>query len=70
MTLIAIECGGTIDKFIGDAVMANFGTPRSHGNDAQNAFDCALMMHCRMYLSSIASRNALYDAIELLQCIA
>ena len=42
------KCGGTVDKFIGDAVMANFGTPRSHGNDAQNAFDCALMMHRRM----------------------
>ena len=35
---------GTVDKFIGDAVMANFGTPKSHGNDAQNAFDCALLM--------------------------
>ena len=46
---IMVDCifksGGTVDKFIGDAVMANFGTPRSHGNDAQNAFDCALMMH-------------------------
>ena len=49
---IMVDCifksSGTVDKFIGDAVMANFGTPRSHGNDAQNAFDCALMMHRRM----------------------
>ena len=35
---------GSVDKFIGDAVMANFGTPKSHGNDAQNAFNCALEM--------------------------
>ena len=35
---------GTVDKFIGDAVMANFGTPHTNGNDAQNAFDCALEM--------------------------
>ena len=39
---------GTVDKFIGDAVMANFGTPESHGNDAQNAFDCAVAMHHKM----------------------
>ena len=39
---------GTVDKFIGDAVMANFGTPKSHGNDAQNAFDCALLMNRKL----------------------
>ena len=39
---------GTVDKFIGDAVMASFGTPQSHGNDAQNAFDCAVSMHRKM----------------------
>ena len=39
------ENKGTADKFIGDAVMANFGTPRSQGNDAQNAFNCALSMN-------------------------
>ncbi len=39
---------GTVDKFIGDAVMANFGTPQSYGNDAQNAFDCAVSMHRKM----------------------
>jgi len=35
---------GTVDKFIGDATMATFGTPRSRGNDAQNALDCARSM--------------------------
>lgn len=39
---------GTVDKFIGDAVMANFGTPKSSGNDAQNAFNCALDMNERL----------------------
>ena len=42
------ECKGTVDKFIGDAVMANFGTPKSHGNDAQNAFDCAILMNKKL----------------------
>ena len=35
---------GTVDKYIGDAVMATFGTPESRGNDAQNALDCARSM--------------------------
>ena len=39
------EFRGTVDKFIGDAVKANFGTPKSYGNDAQNAFDCAKKMN-------------------------
>ena len=39
---------GTVDKFIGDAVMANFGTPRSHGNDAQNAFNCGVLMNQKL----------------------
>ena len=42
------EHKGTVDKFIGDAVMANFGTPKSHGNDAQNAFDCAVSMNLKL----------------------
>lgn len=32
---------GTIDKFIGDCVMATFGTPRPGPRDATNALECA-----------------------------
>ena len=42
------ENKGTVDKFIGDAVMANFGTPKSHGNDAQNAFNCAVSINLKV----------------------
>ena len=42
MTNIAIEFGGTIDKFIGDAVMVFFGDPESDG-DHQDALNCAKM---------------------------
>ena len=42
MTNIAIEFGGTIDKFIGDAVMVFFGDPKSDG-DRQDALNCAKM---------------------------
>ncbi|MBT4425409.1 MAG: adenylate/guanylate cyclase domain-containing protein [Rhodospirillaceae bacterium] len=36
--------GGVIDKFIGDAIMGVFGTPRPGPDDARNALHCALDM--------------------------
>jgi adenylate cyclase len=35
---------GNVDKFIGDAIMAVWGTPVSFGNDTENAINGALMM--------------------------
>ena len=50
MTTIAIECGGTIDKFIGDAVMVFFGDPESEGEeqDALNCIEMAIRMKNRI----------------------
>ena len=31
MTTIALECGATIDKYIGDAMMVFFGIPKAEG---------------------------------------
>ena len=42
MTSIALECGGTIDKFIGDAVLVFFGDPETQG-EAEDALHCAEM---------------------------
>ena len=42
MSAIAIECGGTIDKFIGDAVLIFFGDPETEGEE-EDALKCAEM---------------------------
>ena len=42
------EHGGTIEKFIGDAVMAVFGIPQAHGDDAERALAAALALRARI----------------------
>ncbi|MBV9704696.1 MAG: response regulator, partial [Methylobacteriaceae bacterium] len=37
-------CGGTLEKFIGDAMLATFGVPHPSGRDAGNALHCAVLM--------------------------
>ncbi len=36
--------GGTLDKYLGDGLMATFGTPTAGERDASNALSCALAM--------------------------
>ncbi len=40
--------GGTLDKYLGDGVMATFGTPQSTLADAQNAINAAFAMQAAM----------------------
>ncbi|MBF0101686.1 MAG: adenylate/guanylate cyclase domain-containing protein [Desulfobacterales bacterium] len=42
MAEIALEYGGTIDKFIGDAILIFFGDPQSKGEE-QDALQCVMM---------------------------
>ena len=50
MASIALDCGGTIDKFIGDAVLVFFGDPESEGEteDALKCVEMALRMRARV----------------------
>jgi adenylate cyclase len=50
MVAVITDHGGTVDKFIGDAVMAVFGSPVSRGQrqEARAAVRCALAMRARL----------------------
>jgi adenylate cyclase len=44
MTAQIFACGGTVEKYIGDAIFAVFGVPHGSADDAVNALTCAEMM--------------------------
>jgi adenylate cyclase len=48
MTEIILKYQGTIDEFIGDAILVIFGAPLKHADDAQRAVACALDMQLAM----------------------
>ena len=52
MTSIALKYGGTIDKYIGDAMMIFFGDPKTNGErqDARDCLEMALSMQEKMKL--------------------
>src|SRR6478672_10683751 len=52
--------GGTVEKFIGDAVMAVFGAPISHEDDPERAVSAALRI-----LTAIEDLNEEHAGIEL-----
>src|SRR5205085_3328066 len=57
----AIESfGGTVEKYIGDAIMAVFGAPVAHGDDPERAVRAALAV-----LDGVAELNAATTELDL-----
>jgi len=55
--------GGSVNKFIGDAIMATFGAPLSQGNDALNAVRCGLAIRESMDLFNQVRPDYLKDSL-------
>ena len=65
MTEIILRYDGTIDEFIGDAILAIFGAPILRDNDAQRAVACALEMQLAIHEVNAKNREAGYPEVEM-----
>jgi adenylate cyclase len=63
MSEIILRCGGTIDKFMGDAIMVLFGAPVVRHDHVEAALACAIEM--QMAMSDINEQNRTYGMAPL-----
>src|SRR5262249_47982148 len=65
MADIIVHHQGTIDEFIGDAILVIFGAPLSHPDDARRAVACAIAMQQAMKGINEQNARAGLPAIEM-----
>jgi adenylate cyclase len=65
MTDEVFKSKGTLDKFIGDAVMAFFGAPLSYKNNAENACRCALNSLRRLAVLNIDFQKQGFPLLDM-----
>ena len=65
MTEIVFKNGGVVDKFIGDCVMAVFGAPETHEDDALRAVRAAEEMHHWLEVGNAKWRKDLGKDLQL-----
>lgn len=59
---VVLSWGGTLDKFLGDGLMAVWGAPVRHDDDVESAVSCALQM-----MADVRERNEQRPAAERLE---
>ncbi len=64
MTDIIMAHHGTIDEFIGDAILAVFGAPQHRDDDADRAVNCALAMQAAMVELNVINEAEGFPAIH------
>jgi adenylate cyclase len=65
MSEIIFEFGGTLDKYIGDGLMAIFGAPTASPNDAKNALKTAVAMQKRLLILNHELREANFPDVQI-----
>jgi adenylate cyclase len=65
MTEIIFEHGGTLDKYIGDGLMALFGAPTATPDDARNALNAAVAMQRRLVTLKLELAEQGFDRVAI-----
>ena len=60
-----LQYDGNVDKFIGDAVMAFFGSPRQHDDDPLRAVKCALEIQKKTEEINVQWRKSFDSLVEI-----